>query len=151
MAFLDFIKNREGQRPVAEQQSQQKTETYKEKNTRLDAQEKANAKPIADIPAKDQTHARELGARLDKATQHIRADAPISTPAPDSGGGKEALRQNMTGQDKEAPALSPTDAQMGKSAADEKTTQPQKQEAPAQDGASQQKTMARPSPSWERQ
>src|SRR5579859_4501115 len=139
MAFLDFIKNREGQRPVAEQQSQQqKPENAREAHILKDAQDKAALKPVQQMPEADKSQARELGARLDKATQHIQQNTPALTSAPaDSTSSPEPMRQNMTGQDKAAPDLSPTSAQLGqvgheKEAAAPSQEQAQKTRQPAQ-------------------
>jgi hypothetical protein len=154
MALLDFIKNRQGQSPTAEQQSQQqKPETAKEMYTRQATQERADQKPVQQIPEADKSQAKELGARLDKATQHIQQSAPALTPAPaDSTGSPQPMAQKMMNQDTAAPALSPTSAQSG--------TRESQQEAPAPSGESQTKaqgqsqdraqTIARTRPSWER-
>jgi hypothetical protein len=154
MALLDFIKNRDGQRPAAEQQSQQqKPENAKEWHNRRDAELTAAQKPIREISEVDQSKARELGARLDKATQEIQQNAPASTPAPaDSTSSPEPMRQNMTGQEKSAPDLSPTSAQLGQTANEKAAAAPPQPEAEKtqQPGpqAGQSKTQ-RP-PTWER-
>jgi len=154
MAFLDFIKNRDGQRPAAEQQSQQqKPENAKEAHILKDAQDKAALKPVQQLPEAEKSQARDLGARLDKATQHIQQNAPVQTPAPtDSTSSPEPMRQNMTGQDKTAPDLSPTSAQMGQVGHEKEAAAPSQGEAgkTQQPGQQTSQTMARRPPSWER-
>jgi hypothetical protein len=152
MALLDFIKNRQ-QQPSGEQSQQPEPETAKEMYSRQAAQEKTDQKPVQQIPEADKSQAKELGARLDKATQHIQQGAPAQTPAPaDSTGSPQPMAQKMMNQDTAAPALSPTSAQSG--------TRESQQEAPAPSGESQAKaqgqsqdraqTIARTRPSWER-
>ena len=51
--------------------------------------------------------------RLQLATQHSQGKAP-STPANDNAGGNAAMRSLMHGQNKQAPALSPTDMNQGR-------------------------------------
>ena len=154
MGFLDFIKER-GQRPSAEQQSQQqKPETAKEMNTREAAQERPAQKSVAQISDADKSYARELGSRIDQAAQDIQQKAPAQTQAPEDGtGSPEPMRQNMMSQDKAAPALSPTSAQQGK------TSNEQDGPAPSEDASSKsqessqeqtRQTIARRPPSWER-
>lgn len=154
MAFLDFIKNREGQRPAAEQQSQQqKPENAKEWHARKDAQDVAAQKPVQQLPEADKLQAKELGARLDKATQHIQPNAPAHVPAPaDSTSSPEPMRQKMTGQDKTAPDLSPTSAQMGQVGHEKEAAAPSQEQAEKTQQPTQKpnQTMARRPPSWER-
>jgi hypothetical protein len=154
MALLDFIKNRDGQRPAAEQQSQQqKPENAREMHVLKDAQDKAALKPVPQMPEAEKLKAQELGARLDKATQHIQQNAPTHTPAPaDSTSGPEPMRQNMTGQDKTAPDLSPTSAQMGQVGHEKEAAAPSQEQAEKTQQPTQQpsQTVARRPPSWER-
>ena len=154
MALLDFIKNREGQRPVAEQQSQQqKPENAKEWHTRKDAQDKAALKPLDQIKPEHQARVETIKTELQKSTQHQEKTAPAPAPAPeDATASPQPMQQKMMSQDKAAPDLSPTSAQKGTKAMD--------QEAPAASGqgqsktqeksADQAKTIARRPPSWER-
>ena len=148
MAFLDFIKNR--QQPGAEQSQQQKPETAKEMYTRQAEQERAGQKPVQQLPDSEKSQARELGARLDKATQHLRQDAAPQTPArADSTGSREPMRQKMMAQDEHAPALSPTSAQRGQTA-NEKSPSPATSEKTPEQSQQRPQTIARPTPSWER-
>ena len=140
MRLLNWIKNR-GQQPVAEKP--QTRETAKEMYSRQAAQEKAT--PMDRMPPDQQAKVEAIKASLEKATQHIdkSAHAPSSAPA-DGTGGREAARQNMTGHDKAAPALSPTSAQAAKPPSEKLPGKaPDKpQERP--------QTVPRPRPSWER-
>jgi hypothetical protein len=154
MAFLDFIKNRDGQRPTAEQQSQQqKPENAKEMYRQKDVQDKAALKPLDQIPADKRARVDAIRSELQKATQLQEKSAPVPTPAPaDATASPQPMQQNMISQDKPAPDLSPTSAQKG--------TKAMEQEAPAapdqpqskapEKSADQSKTIARRPPSWER-
>jgi hypothetical protein len=153
MAFLDFINNRQGQRPAAEQQSQQQSQQQKPETTR-EMNVPQSQKSVAQIPDSEKSKARELGARIDTLAQNAQQKAPAQTQAPEGGAsGPEPQRQMMTGQDKAAPALSPTSAQRGTPATEKDAP------APSQDTSSQstersqeqtRQTIARRPPSWER-
>jgi hypothetical protein len=115
MAFLDFIKNRDVQRPAAEQQSQQqKPDHAREHFARRDAQDKAALKPLDGLPAQPKAELDEVKARMEKASQHLHQDvsAPVVAPQ-DSASSPEAARQNMSNQEKATPELSPTSMQAG--------------------------------------
>jgi hypothetical protein len=128
MAFLDFVKNRQDQQSA--QQTEQKPETAKAMYTREDAEGRAAQKPIQQLSDADRSQSKELGARLDKATQHIQQDTQPGAAAPADGtGSPEPMRQKMTAQDKAAPSLSPTSGQMGTPASEKDATQPS-QESP---------------------
>ncbi len=152
MAFLDFIRKRNApeQQSIASKVPEQRPETAKKMCT-LQSREKANQKPMDRMPPDQQAKVDSIKATLERATQHVNKspDAPASTP-PEGTGSREAMRQNMTGQDKTAPALSPTSAETGQTA--EKNA-PAPDETPAR---TQQKTpglkqtLSRPRPSWER-
>ena len=154
MALLDFIKNRNNgqQQAAAENTQPQKAETAKEMYTREAAQDKANAKPLDTMPADQQAKALAVKERLEKATQHRESNAPAPSPTPsDSASSPQTGRQNMTGQDRAAPALSPTTEQAGKTKSevpDKSAESPAKSPAPSSDRSQQ--TMARRPPSWER-
>jgi hypothetical protein len=138
MPILDFIKNRNSQQQSTEQQP--KLETAKEMYTREASQDKAAAKPVQQISADDKARVSEIRTDMQKATQQVGPESP----SPDPGGGgasPQAMRQNMSNQDKTAPSLSPTSEQMGKTSTDKEVA------APSQ---ARQQTIARPSPSWER-
>ncbi len=114
MAFLDFLKRQSSeQQPVAETSQQQKPETAKEMYTREAANEKAARKPVEHMPEDAKAQARETGALLDKATQHLNSDRSPAQAPQGSSESPEASRQNMTHQDKAAHDLSPTSAQKG--------------------------------------
>jgi hypothetical protein len=152
MAFLDFIRNRQQQSPEQSSQ-QQKPETAREMYTRQAGEERAGAKPMEQLPQADRDQAKELGARLDKATQHLRQDAPAQTPSPsDSAGSPEAMRQNMTGQENAAPSLSPTSAQRGTTEQERPADSPSREDGEGARQTTQQRpqTIARTTPSWER-
>jgi len=151
MAFLDFIKNRGEQRPASEQQSQQaKPETAREMYSREATQEKQSAPRVATMPDADKSQAKDLGARIDAATQNIQPDTPPPTPEPGGTAARpEPMRQNMDGQDVTAPSLSPTSGQVG-APSTEQDVAANKQESPTQEQSARPKTMARTAPSWER-
>jgi hypothetical protein len=145
MALLDFIRNRNTspQQAVANKPQEQKPETAKEMYARQAAQEKASQKTIADMPPAQRARMDAIKAELQKASQHIDGQAKAQ-PKMDTGGSREALRQNMTGQDKTAPALSPTSAQAGK---------PETEKTPAKETPKptpRPQTLPRPRPSGER-
>lgn len=149
MPFLDFIHNRNAsqQQSVAQTSQSQAPENAKQMYARQAAEEKANEKPIDRLPADQRVQVEAIKAKLEKATQHITKDAGSVAPA-SSDGSREAMRQNMTGQDKTAPALSPTSAQAGKTAGEKS---PANEPAKTQDKPTQRpQTMPRPRPSWER-
>ena len=154
MAFLDFIKNRQGQQQPAPQPSQQhKPETAKEMYTQQATQDKAAAKALDQIGPEQRAKVEDIKEKMQQATQHLRQNEQPASPAPTDGAtGPQPMAQKMTSQDKAAPALSPTSAQAG--------TRATEQEAPAPSGESQAKaqekspdrpqTIARRPPSWER-
>jgi hypothetical protein len=154
MAFLDFIKNRQAQPESAAQPSQQqKPETARQMYTQQAGQERAAQKSVQHIPEADKSEARDWGARLDKATQHIQHNGGAPAPAPaDSTGSPEPMRQNMVAQNKSAPALSPTSAQLGQTANEKSAAQPsaENSKAPEKSAGQERQTMARRPPSWER-
>jgi len=149
MGWKDWIPNR-GQQHVAEKPKAQKPQNAKQMYARQDGQEQANRTPLDRMPPEQRAQVDAIKAKLEKATQHIDGNAQRPSPASsDSDGGREAARQNMAGQEKTAPALSPTSVQAGKTA-QEKPTSPS-QETPRTDKRqSRPQTVPRPKPSWER-
>jgi hypothetical protein len=145
MGFLDFIKNRQ-QQASPEQTPNQRPDAAKEMQTRPEQ------KSVAQIPEAEKSKAKELGARIDRAGQDVGSNA--SEPSPAGGASSpEPMRQNMTGQDSAAPALSPTSGQLGK------TVNEQDKPAPADNAPAktqertvekERQTIARRPPSWER-
>lgn len=157
MGFLDFIKNRQGQSPAAEQQSQQqKPETYKEAKTQEAMRDKAALKPIDGLPAQPRADLEEVKARMEKASQHLNQNAPTPAPAQadSSNNSPEAQRQMTTGQDKAAPPQSPTSAEVGKTAKEQEAAAPSNDagaKSPQQSAErTRPTTIARRPPSWER-
>jgi hypothetical protein len=150
MAFLDFIRNRQEQ--SADQSSQsQKPETAREMYSREAGQGAPGQRAVGELPESAREQAREIGARLDKATQHLRQDSAAPSPAPESTGSPEPMRQSMMGQDNAAPALSPTSAQRGAVAHEQESPAPSREESQSIARDSQRpQTIARPTPSWER-
>lgn len=149
MAFLDFIRNRQGQQQAAEPSAQQpKPETAREMYAR-----QADPKPLDQLKQTDREQAKDLGARLDKAAQDIRPNA--APPAPSSSDGAnspEAMRQNMTGQENAAPSLSPTSAERGVTEQEKSAASPSREDGQGSQQTSQERsqTIARTTPSWER-
>ena len=155
MAFLDFINNRQGQRPAGEQQSQQpKPETTKQMYTREAGQENAPAKQAENLRPDQQAKVKEAQTLYRQGTQEVgqASSAPAAAPK-DSTESPQAQMQKSMNQDKVAPPLSPTSAQKGTPATGKDAP------APSQDASSQSKerpleqtrqTIARRPPSWER-
>jgi hypothetical protein len=149
MAFLDFIRNRQEQ--SAEQSSQsQKPETAREMYARQAEQGAARQRSVGELPEADKTQAREIGARLDKATQYLRQDSEAPAPAPDSTGSPEPMRQNMMGQDNAAPDLSPTNAQRGAVGHEQEQSSAFPEQSSPSSTVERPRTLPRPTPSWER-
>jgi hypothetical protein len=143
VAFLDFIRNRQtsAQQSVASTQQAQKPETAKQMYTREAANEKVNRTPVERMPEDQRAKAREIGARLDKATHHLNQEVPAVAPS-DGMNNQAAMRQSMTGQERTAPALSPTGGHAGRTPSD---TPPVKTPEKARP-----QTLPRTTPSWER-
>lgn len=144
MALLDFIKNRGEQRPAAEQQSQQqRTDNAKQMYTHEAAQEKANARPVEAMSVEDQAQAKAIGEKMksipmEPETPPTSPAAPSSAPAPTEGtDNQQAMKQLSMAQDKTAPDLSPSSAQMGMKEVD----------APAAPSVTPSSTPAPPKPS----
>jgi hypothetical protein len=156
MALLDFMKDRKAgqQQTVASKSQGQTPQTAKEMYTQQDTQEKVTQKPVEQIPEADKAKARDVGQRIDKATQHLQQNAPTQPSAPADGtGNREPMRQTMAGQDKSAPSLSPTSAQAGTPATEKNAPTPSNApSAKPQEKSAQrtQQTVPRPRPSWER-
>jgi hypothetical protein len=146
MALLDFMKNRNAakQQTVADKAQEQKPENAKAMYARDAEHEKANLKPIDRMPPAQQAKVDAIKERLEKATQHIGQSANTPSPA-DAGSSPQASRQNMTGQDRTAPALSPTNAHAGQPETDR-----EKSPSPQHEKKAEHKTLPRPQPSWER-
>ena len=151
MAFLDFIRNRDGQRPAAEQQSQQqKPDVSQDIGARPSERGASAGKAVGQLPEDVRSEARNLGARLNQATRNIQSDAPASPQAPaDATDSQQPMRQNMMSQDKPAPDLSPTSAQDGIPMKDVERPGPSAA-TPARSQDQERQTIARPAPSWER-
>ena len=154
MGLLAWIRNRSAaqQQSVANKSQEHRPENAKRMYAREAAQEKANLTPRDRMPAGQQAKVDKIKATLERATRHIdrngQTHSPTQVEANDS---REAVRQNMTAQDKVAPALSPTSAQHGKTAQEKPSTL--SQEPPAKTPEKPRpgpQTLPRPRPSWER-
>jgi len=148
MALLDFLKKRQ------QQTAQPKTqpETAKQMYTREAAQQTKRSS-VEQMPPEQLQKVNEIRARIEKATRHAGQESP-ARPAShaDAPVTQEAMRQNMTAQDKSAPAMSPTSAQAGMTSVGNGTPvrpapTPKAQQKAAQKPA---QTIARRPPSWER-
>jgi hypothetical protein len=145
MGFLGWIRNRNAaqQQSAANKSQEPRPENAKQMYAREAAQERANRTPLDRMPAEQQAKVDKIKATLEKATQHIERSTETSPTPVDANGGREAVRQNMTAQDKAAPAFSPTSAQAGKTPLEKPVKAPEKpQERP--------QTVPRPRTSWER-
>lgn len=153
MALLDFIKNRQSQEQTSQQSQQQKPETAREMYSRQAQQEQTGQTKVEQLSQADKSAAKELGARLDKATQHIRQDAANQATAPTDGAASpQPMRQNMLQQDHAAPSLSPTSAQRGQTQEEARGNAPAQEGSQSERQATQQRpqTISRTTPSWER-
>jgi hypothetical protein len=154
MRFPGWFKsgNATKQQSVADKSQAPRPENAKQKYAREAVQEKANLTPMDRMPPDQQAKVDKIKATLEKATRHIDRNGQTPSPTPpDANGGREVVRQNMSGQEKAAPALSPTSAQSGKTA-QEKSPAPS-QEPPAktpEKPRTRPQTLPRPRPSWER-
>jgi hypothetical protein len=153
MALLDFIRNRGGQNPATEQQSQQQQpETAKQMYTRQDAEERTNAKPANQIPPDQRERVEAVKSDIQKATQFQGQSSEAGAPAQqDSATSPQPMAQKAMGQDNVAPDLSPTSAKDGVRPSDDKQIAPSETPARAETTQpSRPQTIARPAPSWER-
>jgi hypothetical protein len=152
MGFLSWVKRSDSGRQQSLPETTKKPETAKEMYTRADARDQANRTPMDRMPAEQQLKVDAIKAKLEKATQHIDPNAQTPSPATgDGNGSREAMRQNMTGQEKAAAALSPTSAQAGKTPNENAPAPSTEPPAKTQDKAvSRPQTVPRPRPSWER-
>jgi hypothetical protein len=82
----------------------------------------------------------------------MRESHPEQPSAADSTGGREAMRQNMSNQDKAAPSLSPTSNQAGMTATKDAAARSNETPAKAPEKTPQRapQTVQRRPPSWER-
>jgi hypothetical protein len=120
MSFLDFIKNR-GQAasaPVNEQVGPG-PETAKQMYTREAAQEKTGTPSVKNLSPEQLAEARDIGSQLLQPTTPPEPTSPApSTFAPTeapSGAtdNQQPMKQLSMNQEKGAPALSPSSAQLG--------------------------------------
>lgn len=147
MAFLDFIRNRDGQQPAGEQQlHQQKPEVSRDTSATV-SREQAAAKPTEYVRPDQHDRLAEAQALYSKGTQEVPPSTPPPTPAPEGGAANpQPMRQPMMGQEAVAPEMSPTSAQASARAQD---VEGPSARAPTP-AKTQQQTVARPAPSWER-
>lgn len=152
MAFLDFLKQRQASRQQADAPKPQ-TETAKQMYARQEAQKTAPS-PMDKMPAEQQAKLDEIKAKLERATQHTgqegvsrqvsHGDTPVT---------QQPMRQNMTAQEKIAPAMSPTSELAGRTSIESgapvrpSPTPPKPQQKTGQERP---RTIARRPPSWER-
>jgi hypothetical protein len=110
MAFLDWI-NRNRQQAVAEKAQQPKAENAKQWHAPEATLEKGAQEPNNTPPPAVETRLDVIRAKLGRATQHHdpNGDGPPNRPA---GGAadREAMRQNLTGLDRTAPAAQANEA-----------------------------------------
>jgi hypothetical protein len=152
MALLDFIKNRGEQRPAGEQRSQQqKPDNAKQMYTQKDAEDRANAKPIA-LDQKQEASVKEAGDlfRKGSASPEPGPEAPTPAPTESNTAPQQPMVQASMSQDKTAPALSPSSAQAG-GLEKEQGVSVSEAPSPAQTPSpTQGKSPSRNPPSWDR-
>jgi hypothetical protein len=143
MALLDFIKNRN--QPSAEQTEQPRQESAKQMYARQAGEEQA-AKPSEMVRPAQEAKVAEAQALFNKATQEPPSQTPPPTPAPEGTANPQPMQQQGIGQERAAPEMSPTS-----SIASARAQEVDGPSAPSSTPAkSQQETVARPTPSWER-
>jgi hypothetical protein len=64
----------------------------------------------------EKVKAREIGERINRATRHLQPGGHAQPTRAEGAGGSGPQRQNQVSQDKQAPALTPTDANVGRTA-----------------------------------
>lgn len=144
MPLLDFIKNRN--QPSAEQTEQPRQESAKQMYTRQASEEQAAPKPSEYVRPGQEAKVAEAQALFDKATQEPQSPTPPPTPAPEGATNPQPMQQQGMGQERTAPEMSPTS-----SIASARAQEVDGPSAPSSTPAkSQQQTVARPTPSWER-
>jgi hypothetical protein len=105
MAFLDWLKERPAPRQDVTQRPEPSWQKYP-------AQEQYN--PVAQMSESEKAKAREIGERINRATQHLQP-GENSRPSPvEDASGNGPHRQNQSNQQRVAPALTPTDGNVGK-------------------------------------
>jgi hypothetical protein len=143
MAFLDFIRNRGGQQAAVETQAPQ-AETAKQMYTRQAGDEQTATKPSELVHQNQRTRLAEAQALYDKGTQEPPTPTHPPSPAPAGAANPQPMQQQGIAEDRTAPEMSPTSGLASSRAQDvDGPSAP----APAK---SQQQTVARPAPSWER-
>jgi hypothetical protein len=142
MAFLDWIRNRNQQQPVANKPQEQTPETAKQMYTREAAQDEAKRRSLTELPLAVQSRLDGIRETLQRATQYHDPNGGAAAPV---GGmaNREALRQNMMGQDRSTPALSPTGMHAG-------TPDSERISPLITPRVERPKTLPRTPPSWER-
>jgi hypothetical protein len=138
MSFLDWMK----QRSAPRQDVAQRPEPSWKKPQ---AQEQHN--PVAQMSESEKAKAREIGERINRATQYLQGGGQAPQPAPENIGDSGPQRQNQVNQDKQAPALTPTDGDVGRTSQEPARTPPQK--APEKPSQTQQRPV-RGRGGWER-
>jgi hypothetical protein len=150
MALLKFLKERQQQ---VNQDKPAQPETAKQMYARQEAQRSAQS-PMDKMPAEQRAKVDEIKARIERATQHTGQEVSTRQTSPgDTPVTQEAMRQNMTGQDKTAPAMSPTSELAGKTSlerGDAVRPSPTPPRPPQKMTPKPQQTIARRPPSWER-
>ena len=153
MAFLDFIRNRQGQEASARNAPEKNSKTQEAQSAPAKQPESKSNLQSQLSPA----HQRDLAdaqALFQKGVQERQSPSP-QTPAPQGeGGGPAALRQKAEGQERSAPAQSPTDGHRGVTQAETKgpavTEVREAPSKPPQTPNAKPQTVPRPRPSWER-
>ena len=149
MGFLGWITKRSAGQQQSVAEKPQRPERAKEMYNRQEGLERANRTPLDRMPADQLAKVDAIKAKLEKATQHIDSNTLTPSPAANKDDSREAARQNMTGQEKHAPALSPTSVHDGKTA-HEKSPLPSQESPSKTPDKVRPQTVTRPQPSWER-
>jgi len=151
MGFLAWIKNRNAVRQQSVSEKPQRPESAKEMYARQAALEETKRSSLGRMPPDQQAKVDAIKAKLEQATRHIGPEGENPSPgAADGSASPEPMRQKMTGQDKMAPALSPTSNHAGQPAT-EKNARSGEQPAKTQERAKRApQTLPRRPPSWER-
>jgi hypothetical protein len=125
MAFLDFIKHRNASKqPTVAQKSQERKPEHAREFFRGEAvREQAQLKPLAQMPEPYKAEAKFFGERIEREIQQLK-ERTVNAPAdPASSSGTtsaQPMRQSMMQQDNASPSLTPTTAQAGIAATEQK-------------------------------
>jgi hypothetical protein len=98
----------------------------------------------------DRAKAREIGERINRATRHLESGDRAQPILAEEPGGSGPQRQNQLNQEMVAPALTPTDGNVGKAALEPVKTPSQKAPENPAPSQTQPRSRERGRGGWER-